>query len=117
MPRPDSQAPITDRRGPPTSLTDEDITTVRVDRRSFLSRAITAGSVAAGAALATGCGGATDSDSSDSDAQASDSDSSDSGGEEMESQSSDSDAPATDSDSSDSAPEATDSDSSDSASQ
>lgn len=93
MPRPDSQAPITDRHGPPTSLTDEDITTVRVDRRSFLSRAITVGSVAAGAALATGCGGGTDSDSSDSD------------------------APATDSDSSDSAPEATDSDSSDSDSQ
>ena len=102
MPRPDSQAPISNRHGSPTSLTDEDITTVRVDRRSFLSRAVAAGSVAVGATLATGCGGATDSDSSDGEAPASDSDSSDSGAQEMEPESSDTDAPATDSDSSDS---------------
>ena len=46
----------------PMSLTDDDITTVRVDRRSFLSRAVAAGSVAAAAALTAACPGGTDSD-------------------------------------------------------
>ena len=91
MPRPDSQKPIADHDLSPTPLADEDITSVRVDRRSFLSRAVAAGSLAAGAALTSGCNGGTDSDSSDSDAEASDSDSPDNA------------APATDSDSSDSA--------------
>ena len=44
------------------SLKDADITTVRVDRRSFLSRAVVAGSIAAGAALTAACPGGTDSD-------------------------------------------------------
>ena len=114
MPRPDSQDPIADRDSSPAPLTDEDITSVRVDRRSFLSRAVAAGSLAAGAALTTGCAGGTDSDGSDSDAQASDSDSSDSGAPASDSDSSDSAAPAADSDS---AAPAADSDSSDSDSQ
>ena len=46
----------------PGSLTDADITSVRVDRRSFLWRAVAAGSVAAGAALTAACPGGTDSD-------------------------------------------------------
>ena len=46
----------------PVSLTDADITTVRVDRRSFLSRAVVAGSIAAGVALTAACPGGTDSD-------------------------------------------------------
>ena len=75
MHRPDSRKPITNRQGLPSSLTDEDITTVRVDRRSFLSRAVAVGSVAAGAAVATGCPGGTDSDSN---SQETDSDSNDS---------------------------------------
>lgn len=103
MPRPDSQAPITDRHRSPTSLTDEDITTARVNRRSFLSRAVATGSVAVGAALATRCGSGTDADSSDTEAPATDSDNSDTGAEALEPESSDTDAPATDSDSSDSA--------------
>ena len=47
-----------------TSLSDADMTTSRVDRRSFLSRAVLAGSVAVGAALTAACpsGEATDSD-------------------------------------------------------
>ena len=102
MPRPDSQNPIADRDSSPTPLTDDDITSVRVDRRSFLSRAVAAGSLAVGAALTTGCAGGTDSDSSDSDAQASDSDSSDSGTQASDSDSSDSGAASADSDSSDS---------------
>ena len=46
----------------PTALTDEDITTARVDRRSFFSRAIAAGSIAAAAAMTAACPGGTDSD-------------------------------------------------------
>jgi len=99
MPTPDSQNPIAGRDSSPTPLTDEDITSARVDRRSFLSRAVAAGSLAVGAALTTGCAGGTDSDGSDSDAQASDSDSSDSAAPAADS---DSAAPAADSDSSDS---------------
>ena len=108
MPRPDSQNPIVDRESSPTPLTDADITSVRVARRSVLSRAGAAGSLAVGAALTTSCAGGTDSDASDSDAQASDSDSSDSSAPVEDSDSaapaadSDSAAPATDSDSSDS---------------
>jgi len=49
------------------TLTAEEVTTVRVDRRSFLSRAVAAGSIAVGAALTAACpggsGDATDSDS------------------------------------------------------
>ena len=70
--------------GSPASLTDADITTVRVDRRSFFSRAVAAGSIAAAAALTAACPGGTDSDQgadsaapeTDSDSQATDSDSS-----------------------------------------
>ena len=70
MRRPENRKPGADRPGLPTSLTDADITTVRVDRRSFLSRAVLAGSVAAGAALTAACPGGTDSDgASDSDSQ------------------------------------------------
>ena len=50
------------RPGSPTALTDEDITTVRVDRRSFLSRAVAAGSIAAAAAMVAACASGTDSD-------------------------------------------------------
>ena len=48
--------------GSPTSLTDEDITTISVDRRSFFSRAVVAGSIVAAAALTAACPGGTDSD-------------------------------------------------------
>lgn len=51
-----------DRPGAPASLTDEDITTARVDRRSFLWRAVAVSSVAAGAVLTAACPGGTDSD-------------------------------------------------------
>ena len=50
------------RPGSPTALRDEDITTVQVDRRSFLSRAVAAGSIAAAAAMVAACAGGTDSD-------------------------------------------------------
>ncbi len=50
------------RPGSPAALTDEDITTVQVDRRSFLSRAVAAGSIAAAAAMVAACAGGTDSD-------------------------------------------------------
>lgn len=62
MRRPENRDPNANRSGSPTSLTDADITTVRVDRRSFLSRAVLAGSIAAGAAAAAACPGGTDSD-------------------------------------------------------
>ena len=48
--------------GSPAALRDEDITTVQVDRRSFLSRAVAAGSIAAAAAMVAACAGGTDSD-------------------------------------------------------
>ena len=101
MPAPDPRHPIADLQETPASLTDEDITTVRVDRRSFLSRAVAAGSVAVGAALTTRCGGQS---GTDSDAEATDSDGTDGGAQATDSDGSDSGAPATD-------PEATDSDS------
>ena len=62
MRKPENGKPVVNRQGSPTSLTDEDITTVRVDRRSFLSRAVAAGSIAVGAALTAACPGGTDSD-------------------------------------------------------
>ena len=43
MRKPENRKPDANRQGSPTSLTDADITTVRVDRRSFLSRAVAAG--------------------------------------------------------------------------
>ena len=68
MRRPENRQPDTHRAGSPTPLADSDITTVRVDRRSFLSRAVAAGTIAAGAALTAACPGGTDSDgASDSD--------------------------------------------------
>ena len=70
---PNSPKTGTDRQGPPRSLADAEITTVRVDRRSFLSRAAAVGSVAMGATLITGCPGGTD---SDSESESTDSDSS-----------------------------------------
>lgn len=70
MGRPENRKPGASRPGPPTSLTDADIKTVRVDRRSFFSRAVAAGSLAAAAALTAACPGGTDSDgASDSDSQ------------------------------------------------
>ena len=101
MPAPNPRQHIADLEETPTSLTDEDITTVRVDRRSFLSRAVAAGSVAVGAALTTRCGGGA---GSDSDAEATDSDGTDSAAQATDSDGTDSGAPATD-------PEASDSDS------
>ena len=59
---PDSPKPSADHQGSPRSLADAEIATVRVDRRSFLSRAAAVGSVAMGATLITGCPGGTDSD-------------------------------------------------------
>lgn len=75
MHRPDNLKPTSKRQGPANSLTDEDITTVRVDRRSFLSRTVAAGSLAVGAAMATGCPGGTDGTDSDSESEATDSES------------------------------------------
>ena len=69
MHAPENRKPITNRQGSPTSLTDADIVTVRVDRRSFLSRAVAAGSIAVGAAVTTGCPGGSDGTDSDSDSQ------------------------------------------------
>ena len=68
MRKPEDRKTGASRQESPASLTDADITTVRVDRRSFLSRAVVAGSIAAGAALTAACPGGTDSDgASDSD--------------------------------------------------
>lgn len=50
------------RPGSPASLTDADMTTTRVNRRSFFSRAVAAGSIVAAAALTAACPGGTDSD-------------------------------------------------------
>ena len=44
------------------SLLDSEVTTVRVDRRSFLSRTVGAGTVAVGATLASACSDRCDSD-------------------------------------------------------
>ncbi|MDE2849735.1 MAG: hypothetical protein OYL92_04750 [Acidobacteriota bacterium] len=62
MGRSENSEPGANRPGTPMSLTDEDITTVRVDRRSFLSRAVAVGSLAAAAVVTTACPGGTDSD-------------------------------------------------------
>ena len=73
MNRPDNPKPTGNRQGPARSLTDKDITTVRVDRRSFLSRTVAAGSFAVGAAMTTGCPGGTDGTDSDGESEATDS--------------------------------------------
>ncbi|MCY4662253.1 MAG: hypothetical protein OXF93_20985 [Acidobacteria bacterium] len=57
-----NRTPSASRQAVPMSLADADITTARVDRRSFLWRAVAAGSVAAGAALTAACPSGTDSD-------------------------------------------------------
>lgn len=62
MRKPENAKPRANRPEPPTSLTDADIRSARVDRRSFFSRAIAAGSIAAAAALTAACPGGTDSD-------------------------------------------------------
>ena len=62
MRKPDNAKPRANRPEAPTSLTDADIRSARVDRRSFFSRAIAAGSLAAAAALTAACPGGTDSD-------------------------------------------------------
>lgn len=69
MHRPKDQTRIESRDESPTSLSDADISIVRIDRRSFLSRAAVVSSVAAGAAMSTGCPGGTDGTDSDSDSQ------------------------------------------------
>ncbi len=62
MRKPENPQPGTNRPASPASLTDADISSARVDRRSFFSRAIAAGSIAAAAALTAACPGGTDSD-------------------------------------------------------
>ena len=69
MDRLEHRKTTTNRQESPTSLKDADITTVRVDRRSFFLRAVAAGSVAAGVAVTTGCPGGTDGTDSDSESQ------------------------------------------------
>lgn len=69
MQKPSSGKPNANHQKSPWSLTDADIKTVRVDRRSFLSRTVAAGSVAVGAALTTGCPGGSDGTDSDSESQ------------------------------------------------
>ena len=103
-------ASATDVAESPLTLTDEDMSTVQLDRRSFLWRAITTGSVVAGAALTTACPG-TDSDgSSDGDVAPTDSDGSDAaptdsdGGDAAPADSDGSDAAPADSDGGDAAP-------------
>lgn len=112
-----TRSPATDVAESPLTLTDEDINAVQIDRRSFLWRAITTGSVVAGAALTTACPG-TDSDgSSDGDAAPTDSDGTDAapadsdGSDATPADSDGSDATPADSDGADAAP--TDSDGSD----
>ena len=83
MRKPENRKSGANRPASSMSLTDADITTVRVDRRSFLSRAVAAGSIAVGAAMTAACPGGTDSD----------------GGGDAGSPATDSDSPATDSDS------------------
>ena len=73
---PDSPKPSASRQELPRSLADAEITTVRVDRRSFLSRAAAVGSVAMGATLITGCPGGSNGTDSDSEPESPDSDSS-----------------------------------------
>ena len=62
MPGLENPTPGANRPGSPASLTDADIATSRVDRRSFLWRAVAVGSIATGAALTAACPGGTDSD-------------------------------------------------------
>lgn len=89
-------------------LTDEDIRTVKVDRRSFLSKALAAGSIAVGAALTAACpgggGGETDADGTDVDStDTADADATDT--ESTDTDSSDADGTDADSTGSDAAPE------------
>ncbi len=67
MRKPQNRKSGANRSFSPMPLKDEDITAVRVDRRSFLSRTIAAGSIAAGAAMTAACSSGTDSDEQDSD--------------------------------------------------
>ncbi len=62
MRKPEKAKPRAIHPASPASLTDADISSARVDRRSFFSRAIAAGSIAAAAALTAACPGGTDSD-------------------------------------------------------
>lgn len=63
------------RRYQQITLTDDDIRTVRVDRRSFLAKALAAGSIGVAAAATAACPGGTDSTDGGSDGSDSDSDS------------------------------------------
>ena len=71
MPRQTSETSDATGAISPEPLSDDDITTAQVDRRSFLTRVVAAGSVTMGAALSTACGDDTsdrcDSDVGDSD--------------------------------------------------
>ena len=97
MGKSEDSEPGANRPGSPMSLTDEDITIVRLDRRSFFSRAVAAGTIAGAAVLTAACPGGTDSDGGgDADVQSTDAD-----------QSADSDE-STDSDQSTDADESTD---------
>ena len=51
------------------TLTDEDIVTNTVDRRSFLAKAMIAGSLGVGAAMTAACPSGSDGSDSDSDSQ------------------------------------------------
>jgi len=54
-----------DDNTPERSLKDSQITTVKVDRRSFLARAAGAGTLAFGAVITAACGDSCDTDSQD----------------------------------------------------
>ena len=58
-----------DRASAEHTLTDADITTSRVDRRSFLAKAMVAGSLGVGAAMTTACPSGSESSDSDSDSE------------------------------------------------
>ena len=63
----------------PSSLSDSEITTTQVSRRSFLAKTVAAGSIGIGATLTAACPSGTDTDggadSAESDSSDSDSDS------------------------------------------
>ena len=70
MRRPTDEQPRQIRRESKTTLTDTDMTTTRIDRRSFFARAVGAASIAAGAALTAACpGGSGDGTDSDSESE------------------------------------------------
>ena len=58
-----------DRKNSGYTLTDEDIVTKSVDRRSFLAKAMIAGSLGVGAAMTAACPTGSDGSDSDSDSQ------------------------------------------------